>query len=88
MPGGPTLSLDSTSTPRWLRAPPWPGLSSSTSFSGGSVGLTESTISHHLGQLRKAGLVSSDRRGMNVFHRVRPEAPQALCLTLDPNGCA
>ena len=40
------------------------------------------------GWLRKAGLVSSDRRGMNVFHRVRPEALWALCLALDPNGCA
>jgi ArsR family transcriptional regulator len=49
--------------------------------------LSESTVSHHLGQLRKAGLVISDRRGMNVFHRVKPEALQALCLVLDPNCC-
>ena len=49
--------------------------------------LSESTVSHHLGQLRKAGLVISDRRGMNVFHRVRPEALQALCVVLDPNCC-
>jgi ArsR family transcriptional regulator, arsenate/arsenite/antimonite-responsive transcriptional repressor len=50
--------------------------------------LSESTVSHHLTQLRKAGLVVSDRRGMNVFHRVRPEALQALCTALDPNCCA
>ncbi len=49
--------------------------------------LTESTVSHHLSQLRKAGLLVSDRRGMNVFHRVRPEALQALCVALDPNCC-
>lgn len=49
------------------------------------LGLTESTVSHHLSQLRRAGLVESDRRGMNVFHRVRPEALQALCVVLDPN---
>jgi ArsR family transcriptional regulator len=49
--------------------------------------LTESTASHHLTQLRNAGLVESDRRGMNVFHRVRPEALQALCVVLDPNCC-
>lgn len=49
--------------------------------------LSESTVSHHLGQLRKAGLVISDRRGMNVFHRVKPEALQALCVVLDPNCC-
>jgi DNA-binding transcriptional ArsR family regulator len=40
--------------------------------------LAESTVSQHLGQLPKAGLVISDRRGMNVFHRVKPEALQAL----------
>lgn len=49
--------------------------------------LSESTVSHHLGQLRKAGLVISDRRGMNVFHRVRPESLRALCVVLDPNCC-
>src|SRR6202012_4832517 len=32
-----TVSLDSTSTPRWLRVPPWPGFSMRTSFSGGSA---------------------------------------------------
>ncbi len=52
------------------------------------LGLTESTVSHHLTQLRKAGLVLSERRGMNVFHRVRPEALQALCVALDPNCCS
>ena len=49
--------------------------------------LTESTMSHHLTQLRKAGLVLSERRGMNVFHRIKPEALQALCVVLDPNCC-
>lgn len=49
--------------------------------------LSESTVSHHLTQLRKAGLVASERRGMNVFHRIRPEALQALCAALDPNCC-
>lgn len=51
------------------------------------LNLTESTVSHHLTQLRKAGLVVSERRGMNMFHRVRPEALQALCAALDPNCC-
>lgn len=49
--------------------------------------LSESTVSHHLTQLRNAGLVVSDRRGMNVFHRVRPDALQALCTALDPSCC-
>jgi DNA-binding transcriptional ArsR family regulator len=51
------------------------------------VGLTESTVSHHLTQLRKAGLVESERRGMNVYHRPRRDALVALCTVLDPNCC-
>ena len=50
--------------------------------------LTESTVSHHLGQLRKAGLVESDRRGMNVYHRPHWDALAALCAVLDPNCCS
>ena len=53
-----------------------------------ALGLTESTISHHLSQLRKAGLVESDRRGMNVYHRPRRDALGALCTVLDPDCCA
>jgi ArsR family transcriptional regulator, arsenate/arsenite/antimonite-responsive transcriptional repressor len=49
--------------------------------------LSESTVSHHLTQLRKAGLVESDRRGMNVFHRARRDALVAICAVLDPNCC-
>lgn len=50
--------------------------------------LTESTVSHHLGQLRKAGMVESDRRGINVFHRPHRDAMAALCAVLDPNCCS
>jgi DNA-binding transcriptional ArsR family regulator len=53
-----------------------------------AVGLTESTVSHHLTQLRRAGLVGSERRGMNVYHRPRRDALVALCSVLDPNCCA
>jgi DNA-binding transcriptional ArsR family regulator len=52
-----------------------------------ALGLTESTVSHHLTQLRKAGLVESERRGMNVYHRPRRDALAALCAVLDPNCC-
>ncbi|MDX2358536.1 Rv2640c family ArsR-like transcriptional regulator [Dietzia sp. PP-33] len=51
------------------------------------VDLAESTVSHHLGQLRKAGMVASERRGMNVFHRARAESLQALRVVLDPDCC-
>ena len=52
-----------------------------------AVDLTESTVSHHLSQLRRAGLVDSERRGMNVYHRPRRESLIALCMVLDPNCC-
>ena len=52
-----------------------------------ALGLTESTVSHHLSQLRKAGLVESDRRGMNMYHRPHRDAVAALCAVLDPNCC-
>lgn len=51
------------------------------------LGLTESTVSHHLAQLRKAGIVESERRGMNVYHRAHRDALIALCDVLDPNCC-
>lgn len=52
-----------------------------------AVGLSESTVSHHLGQLRKAGLVRSERHGMSVVHRAHRDALSALCVVLDPNCC-
>ncbi|MGV9614318.1 Rv2640c family ArsR-like transcriptional regulator [Nocardia xishanensis] len=52
-----------------------------------AVGLGESTVSHHLTQLRNAGLVASERRGMNTFHSARRDALAALCVVLDPNCC-
>src|ERR1043166_6818740 len=48
----------------------------------GAGGLAESTVSHHLGQLKKAGLIESERRGMNIYHRARRESLSALCLVL------
>lgn len=52
-----------------------------------ALALTESTASHHLTQLRTAGLVISQRRGMNVYHRPHHDALSALCVVLDPNCC-
>lgn len=48
------------------------------------VGLTDATVSHHLGRLRHAGLAESTRRGMNVYYRARPESLDALCRVLSP----
>ena len=52
-----------------------------------AVDVSESTVSHHLSHLRRAGLVESTRRGMNVYHRPHHEALVALCTILDPNCC-
>jgi ArsR family transcriptional regulator len=51
------------------------------------LGLSESTVSHHVAQLRRAGFVESDRRGMSVYHRPGHDAVGALCAVLDPNCC-
>lgn len=52
-----------------------------------AVGLAESTVSHHLGQLRTAGFIVSERQGMSMHHTPRREALTALCKVLDPNCC-
>ena len=40
--------------------------------------LSQPTISHHLGVLRKAGLLESEQRGLWVFYYVRPAALEQL----------
>jgi len=52
------------------------------------LGLSESTVSHHLTQLRRAGFLESDRRGMHVYHRPAPAAVGALYAVLNPNCCS
>lgn len=46
-----------------------------------AVGLAESTVGHHLGRLRKAGLVESGRVGMNVVHHAKRDALAAVSIT-------
>ena len=65
-----------------------PGGELNSSELAAAVTLGESTVSHHLTQLRKAGLVESDRRGMNVYHQARRDSLVALCAVLDPNCCS
>ena len=51
------------------------------------VGLSEATVSHHLKQLRDAGLVEGTRKGTNVFYRPQTAALGALCRVIDPACC-
>lgn len=52
-----------------------------------AVGLSEPTVSHHLKQLRDAGLVEGTRKGTNVYYRPRLDALGALCRVIDPACC-
>lgn len=44
--------------------------------------LSQPTISHHLKQLRQAGLIDSERRGTWVYYRLLPEATDRLATML------
>ncbi len=52
-----------------------------------ALGLSEATVSHHLKQLREAGLVEGTRSGTNVHYRPRLESLGALCRVIDPACC-
>ena len=39
--------------------------------------LSQPTISHHMGRLRDAGLVASEKRGIWVYYRVNDRAPDS-----------
>jgi ArsR family transcriptional regulator len=45
-------------------------------------GLSQPTISHHLGILRRAGLVTSRRKGTWAYYRLVPEAMHELADAL------
>lgn len=45
---------------------------------------SQPTVSHHLKVLREAGLVSSTRRGTNIWYAVRSDQLAALRALLDP----
>ena len=47
------------------------------------VGLTDATVSHHLKRLEAVGILTKERRGMNVFYRVVPEAIHAIARVLN-----
>ncbi len=52
-----------------------------------AVGLSEPTVSHHLKQLLEVGVVSKERRGMNVYYRLVPASVTAIAKVLDLDCC-
>lgn len=50
------------------------------------VGRSQPTVSHHLRVLRDAGLVTSEKRGTNVWYAPVPAALEALRTTLRGAG--
>jgi len=48
------------------------------------IGLSQPTVSHHLKVLADAGLVTSEKRGRNVWYGVVPAALEALRAALAP----
>ncbi len=50
------------------------------------VGKSQPTVSHHLRILREAGLVTSEKRGTNVWYAAVPAALESLRDALGPSG--
>jgi len=44
--------------------------------------ISQPTLSHHLGKLRSAGIVDSERRGLWAYYYVHPEALTELSTWL------
>ena len=51
------------------------------------MNLSEPTVSHQLKKLEASGLLTKERRGMNVYYRVVPEAIHAIASALHVNCC-
>lgn len=49
------------------------------------VGLTQPTITHHLGALYEAGFLERERDGRQTWYWVNPDALQAIQQLLDPS---
>lgn len=51
------------------------------------LGRSQPTVSHHLSQLVRAGLISRQQRGKWAWFRINDERVAALCDCLAPSSC-
>ena len=49
--------------------------------------ITASALSQHLGQMRIAGILSSEKQGMNVFYWIQDERVVTLIETIKKEYC-
>jgi len=64
-----------------------PGQEARTCDMAPIVKLSESTVTHHLKKLEASGLLTKERRGMNVYYRVVPAAIHAIARALNVHCC-
>lgn len=53
-----------------------------------SPGITASALSQHLYQLKNAGILDSEKKGMNVFYWIRDERVIALIEAIKKEYCS
>lgn len=53
----------------------------------GLLRLSDATVSHHLGQLHRSGVLTRERRGRSVYYGVDQGVLGALVRVIDPNCC-
>ncbi|WP_122261008.1 ArsR/SmtB family transcription factor [Ornithinimicrobium cerasi] len=57
---------------------------STTTALAAHLGLTQPTVSHHLGTLHDAGFLVRERAGRQTWYSVEPDAFEAMQQLLDP----
>ena len=50
-------------------------------------GITASALSQHLNQLKTAGILSSEKQGMNVFYQIQDQRVIALIQSIKHHYC-
>ncbi|WOQ16899.1 metalloregulator ArsR/SmtB family transcription factor [Raineyella sp. W15-4] len=65
-----------------------PGGRATTGTLAEALGLTQPTVTHHLGALLRAGFVQRERDGRQTWYWVDPDGLEAIRQLLDPTPAA